>query len=66
MPRGNSKNPPKYRLHKARNLAVVNFNGRDRYMGEYGSPESYDKYAHLIAEWRQGLQSQSASRASNG
>ncbi len=55
MPRGNSKTPPKYRLHKSRNLAVVTINGKDHYLGQHGHPESYEKYAHLIAEWRLGL-----------
>ena len=49
MPRTNR--PPSYRLHKARNLAVVTINGTDVYLGRYGSPESHEKYARLIAEW---------------
>ncbi|CAN5835526.1 site-specific integrase [soil metagenome] len=48
--------PPSYRLHKARNLAVVTFNGKDHYLGPYGSPESHEKYARLIAEWRANRQ----------
>ena len=35
MPR---KTTPKYRLHKARNCAVVTIDGRDHYLGEYDSP----------------------------
>jgi hypothetical protein len=50
MPRTNR--PPSYRLHKARNLAVVTIDGRNHYLGPYGSPESHEKYARLIAEWR--------------
>jgi integrase len=50
MPRTNR--PPSYRLHKARNLAVVTLDGKDHYLGPYGSPESHEKYARLIAEWR--------------
>jgi len=42
---------PKYRHHKARNLARVNINGKDIYLGEYDSPESHQKYDRLIAEW---------------
>jgi hypothetical protein len=49
MPRTNQ--PPKYRHHKARNLAVVTINGHDHYLGAYGSPESRQEYARLIAEW---------------
>ncbi len=41
---------PKYRQHKARDLAVVTINRRDHYLGPYGSPESYNEYARLIAE----------------
>jgi integrase len=44
--------PPTYRLHKARNCAVVTLDGRSHYLGKYGSPESHEKYARLIAEWR--------------
>src|SRR5262249_7687009 len=49
MPR--TSRPPAYRLHKARNLAVVTLAGKDRYLGPYGSPESHERYALLIAEW---------------
>ena len=50
MPKTNG--PPSYRLHKARNLAVVTIAGKNHYLGPYGSPESHEKYARLIAEWR--------------
>jgi integrase len=50
MPRINR--PPAYRLHKARNCAVVTIDGQNHYLGPYGSPESHEKYARLIAEWR--------------
>src|SRR5882724_8483725 len=50
MPRANR--PPAYRLHKARNCAVVTIDGKNHYLGPYGSPESHEKYARLIAEWR--------------
>ena len=45
------KSPPSYRLHKARNCAVVTINRRNHYLGPYGSAESYEKYARLIADW---------------
>src|SRR6188474_3442827 len=48
--------PPAYRLHKARNCAVVTIHGKNRYLGPYGSPESHEKYARLIAEWRRNDQ----------
>lgn len=41
---------PSYRYHKARNCAVVTIASRNRYLGPYGSPESYRTYAELIAE----------------
>ena len=50
MPR--SPQQPKYRLHKARNCAVVRIDGKDHYLGPYDSPESHEKYARLISEWR--------------
>ena len=44
--------PPAYRLHKARNSAVVTIDGKNHYLGRYDSPESHELYARLIAEWR--------------
>jgi hypothetical protein len=38
MPRTNR--PPSYRLHRARNLAVVTIDGKDHYLGRYGCPET--------------------------
>lgn len=49
MPRRKSPEPPKYCLHEARNLAVVTIDGRDQYLGPYGSAESRKLYAKLIA-----------------
>jgi len=42
--------PPKYRHYKPRNLAVVRIAGKDHYLGTYGSKESKEAYARLIAE----------------
>lgn len=42
---------PSYRLHKPKGLAVVRLNGRDIYLGKYGSPESKASYDRVIAEW---------------
>jgi integrase len=47
MPR---KTTPKYRLHKARNCAVITIAGRDHYLGAYDSAESWEKYHRLVAE----------------
>lgn len=43
---------PSYRLHKARGCAVVTINGKNHYLGKHNSPESYEKYARLIAQWQ--------------
>jgi len=51
MPRKGRK-IPSYCRHKASGRAVARINGRDRYLGEYGSSESYEQYERLIAEWR--------------
>ncbi len=54
------KNLPKYRAHKS-GQARVTLAGKDHYLGTYGSPESKQKYAQLIAEY-----SASSSPASFG
>ena len=46
---------PKYRHQKARNLAVVRIDGKDYYLGRFGSDESKAKYHRLLADWRAGL-----------
>jgi len=50
MPRLKNK-LPSYCLHKASGQAVVWFDGRSRYLGKYGSPESHSAYRRLTAEW---------------
>ncbi len=47
MPKSSA--PPKYRHYKPRNLAVVRIAGKDHYLGTYGSKESREAYARLIA-----------------
>jgi integrase len=42
---------PSYRHHKPTGQAVVTLNGKDIYLGRYGSPESRAEYDRLIAEW---------------
>src|SRR5262245_11468911 len=49
MPR--SPRTPSYRHHKPSGQAVVTLNGRDHYLGAFGSPESRARYDALIAEW---------------
>jgi integrase len=41
---------PKYRHYKPKDLGVVRINGKDHYLGKFGSPESYEKYHRLLAE----------------
>jgi len=42
---------PKYRHYKPKDLAVVRIDGKDHYLGKYGSPESHERYRRLLAEW---------------
>src|SRR5437870_4087544 len=41
---------PKYRHYKPKDLGVVRIDGRDHYLGKFGTPESYEKYHRLLAE----------------
>jgi hypothetical protein len=41
---------PSYLPHPASGQARVRFNGRDIYLGPYGSAESQQAYARFIAE----------------
>lgn len=49
--RGPSKTPPKYRKHKATGQAIVTIDGKDFYLGPYGSKASRTEYDRLIGEW---------------
>jgi hypothetical protein len=44
---------PTYRLHKARNCAVVTIDGHDHYLGPFGTPSSKQRHAGLIRAWQQ-------------
>ncbi|MCI0464670.1 MAG: tyrosine-type recombinase/integrase [Gemmataceae bacterium] len=46
-----SRRTPSYCLHRASGQAVVRIDGKDHYLGKYGSPESRAEYDRLIAEW---------------
>lgn len=48
MPR---KKKPGYWSHKPSGQAYVRIDGKDHYLGPYGSPESRDRYDELIREW---------------
>ena len=42
---------PKYRCYKPKNLGLVDIDGKQHYLGRYGSPESVAAYNRLIQEW---------------
>jgi integrase len=48
------KRIPKYRLHKPTGLAVVTLDGKDHYLGKFGSAASRAEYERLVAEWLVG------------
>jgi hypothetical protein len=43
--------PPSYRHHKPTGQGVVTLNGKDIYLGKYGTPESQQAYDRVVAEW---------------
>ncbi|MGC8552926.1 MAG: tyrosine-type recombinase/integrase [Phycisphaerae bacterium] len=45
---------PSYRRHRATGQAVATINGRDFYLGPYGTTASRREYDRLIAEWQLG------------
>ena len=51
MPTEKAVRTPKYRHFKPKDLGVVRLNGKDLYLGKFDSPESWQKYHQLIAEW---------------
>jgi integrase len=42
---------PSYRYHKARDCAVVTIHSKNHYLGCFDSPDSWEKYHRLIAEF---------------
>jgi integrase len=46
-----SKRTPSYCHHKATGQAVVRIDGKDHYLGKFGTHESQAEYDRLIAEW---------------
>lgn len=51
MSRQPNKRIPKLCQHKASGRALVTLNGKDFYLGAWGSPEAPEEYNRLIAEW---------------
>jgi hypothetical protein len=45
---------PKLTQHKSSGKAVVRLNGRDHYLGIFGTPEAKNAYDRLIGEWLAG------------
>ncbi len=45
---------PRYRRHKATGQAVVRLEGRDIYLGKYGTAPSREAFKRFVAEWSQG------------
>ena len=43
---------PKYCLHKRSGHAYVRINGKQTFLGKYGTDESLEKYRRFLAEWR--------------
>ena len=46
------KRKPQLRQHTTRNLAYVNIDGRQRYLGKWASPEAAEAYDAVLLEWR--------------
>jgi integrase len=51
MPKLNPTTATKYRKHKATGQAVVTLNGKDLYLGRYGTAGSKAEYDRVISEW---------------
>ena len=51
MSNANSTRQPSYRQHKASGQAVVTIDGKDIYLGRYGTPASKAAYDRTIKEW---------------
>ena len=47
----NARRIPAYVHHKPSGQARVRINGKDNYLGIYGTPESKDQYDELISKW---------------
>ncbi|GMU22145.1 MAG: hypothetical protein AMXMBFR13_22330 [Phycisphaerae bacterium] len=52
MPRLNPDRNPSYRRHRASGQAIVTLNGRDIYLGPYGTAASKAEYDRVVGEWR--------------
>jgi predicted ATP-grasp superfamily ATP-dependent carboligase len=57
---------PKYRCFKPKNLGLVVINGRQHYLGRYGTPESVAEYNRLIQEFLAGGSTSRSAASSDG
>ena len=57
---------PSYLLHQPTGQARVRINGKDHYLGEYGSEESRIRYGELIAKHAGGIQIHSIAKSNRG
>jgi integrase len=57
---------PSYRMHKPTGRAVVTLDGRDFYLGKFGSPESQGEYDRLVAEWLANGRTLARRNSANG
>ena len=57
---------PSYRHHKPSGQAVVTLDGRDIYLGRYGTPQSRAEFDRLLAEWLSNGRRLPAPTSANG
>ena len=57
---------PSYRHHKPSGQAVVTLDGRDIYLGRYGTPQSRAEFDRLLAEWLSNGRRLPAPASANG
>jgi hypothetical protein len=53
---------PAYREHTPSGQAHIRINGKDHYLGKYGTPESHDRYDEIVAEFVVGAQPESSRK----
>ena len=54
---------PKYRHYKPKDLALVVINGKQFYLGKFGSPESWDEHLRLVKGHQANLASPPAAKS---
>ena len=51
---------PKYGFHRGTGQARVRIDGKDIWLGKYGTPESMERYAKAVSDWQQSTIEQPA------